>query len=166
MLRRPARRAIRSAEDLPKKFGDLVNADHIIANSNEAMGLTGERNAMAIVDRYSDYKDCFPLSRKDAEEAHSALLEFFGSFTPKYMWTDSAPELIRAIADLRYPHGKATPSRHQNNGFCERVVRKIVEGARAVLEHAGLPNCFWTFAVRHWSFMDNVTVTNGDSPWN
>ncbi len=144
----------------------MVNTDHIIANSDEAMDLTGERNALAIVDRYSDYKDCFPLATKDAPEAHGALLEFFGRSRPKYMWTDSAPELIRAISDMKIPHGKATPSRHQNNGFCERVVRKIVEGARAILEHAGLPSCFWTFAVRYWCFMDNVAVTNGDSPWN
>ncbi len=106
------------------------------------------------------------MSSKDADEAHGALKEFLGTVTPKYMWTDSAPELIRAIHDLRIAHGKATPGRHQNNGFCERVVRKIVEGARAVLEHPDLPSCFWTFAVRYWCFMDNVTVTNGDSPWN
>ncbi len=79
MLRRPARKQVRSGSDLPKKFGHLVHADHIIANSDEAMGLTGERNAMAIVDRYSDYKDFFPLFHKDAEEAHGALKEFFGS---------------------------------------------------------------------------------------
>ncbi len=127
----------------------LVNADHIIANSDEAMGLTGERNSMAIADRFSDYKDCFPLDTKHADEAHGALLEYFGRTRPKYMWTDSTPELIRAISDLRIPHGKATPSRHQNSGYCERVVRKIVEGARDILEHAGLPSCFWTFAVRY-----------------
>ena len=166
MLRRPARRTVTKAENTPKKFGDLVNADHIIANSDEAMGLTGERNALAIVDRFSDYKDCFLLATKDAEDAYGALLEFFGRSRPKYMWTDSAPELIRAISDMKVPHCKATPSRHQNNGYCERVVRKIVEGARAILEHAGLPSCFWTFAVRYWCFLDNVTVTDGDSPWN
>ena len=38
---------------MPKKFGDLVNADHIIAHSDEAMGLTGERDALVVVDRYS-----------------------------------------------------------------------------------------------------------------
>ena len=81
---------------------------------------------------------------KDADEAHGALLDFFGAEwrKVKYMWTDSAPELVRAISDLKIPHGKATPSRHQNTGYCERVVRKIVEGARALLEHAGLPTCF------------------------
>jgi hypothetical protein len=85
------------------EFGDLVKADHIIANSEEAMGLTGERNAFAIVDRFSEYKDCFPLATKDAEEAYGALLEFFGRLRPKYMWTDSAPELIRAISDMKVP---------------------------------------------------------------
>ncbi len=72
MLRRPARRAVHPEEDAPKKFGDLVNADHIIANSDEAMGLTGERNALAVVDRYSDYKDCFPLDTKDADDTLAA----------------------------------------------------------------------------------------------
>ena len=81
------------------------------------------------LDRYSDYQDCFPLATKLADEAYGALLEYFGKLRPKYMWTDSAPELIRAISDMKIPHGKATPSRHQNHGFCERVVRKIVEGA-------------------------------------
>ena len=42
------------------------------------------------------------------------------------MWTDRSPELIRAIKDMHVPHGKATPSRHQNNAYCERTVRKIV----------------------------------------
>ena len=100
---------------------------------------------LAVVDRYSDYVDCYPLMTKSADDAHGALLEFFGRSRPKYMWTDSPPELIRAIKDMHVPHGKATPSRHQNNGYCERTVRKIVEGAQTFLDHAGLPNCFWSF---------------------
>ena len=67
---------------------------------------------------------------KSADDAHGALLEFFGRSRPKYMWTDSSPELIRAIKDMHVPHGKATPSWHQNNGYCERTVRDIFEGAR------------------------------------
>ena len=101
---------------MPNKFGDLVNADHIIAHSDEAMGLTGERDALVVVDRYSDYVDCYPLMTKTADDAHGALLDFFVRSRPKYMWTDSSPELIRAIKDMHVPHGKATPSRHQNNG--------------------------------------------------
>ena len=35
MLRRPARRVVHDPAAMPKKFGDLVNADHIIAHSDE-----------------------------------------------------------------------------------------------------------------------------------
>ena len=67
MLRKPARRIAHDPAVAPKKFGDLVDADHIIAHSGEAMGFTGERDALAVVDRYSDYVDCFPFMTKTAE---------------------------------------------------------------------------------------------------
>ena len=76
------------------------------------------------------------------------------------------PELISAVKKLHAPHGKATPYRHQSNAYAERVVRKIVEGARTLLEHTGLPSCFWPFAVRYWCFADDVAVRDGESAWN
>ena len=103
---------------------------------------------------------------KTADDAHGALLEFFGRVRPEYTQTDSSLELIRATKVLRVRRGKATRSRHQNNGYCERTVRKIVEGAHKLLDHAGLPSCFWSFAVRFWCHAHNIKLTNGDSPWN
>ena len=45
MQRRPARRHDPPPEsERPKKFGDLVNADYIVAQSEESMGLTGQRD--------------------------------------------------------------------------------------------------------------------------
>ena len=35
-----------------------------------------------------------------------------------------------------------------------------------MLEHAGLPSCFWIFAVWFWCFMDNTEVRDGESAWN
>ena len=58
---------------MPKKFGDLVNADQMVALSEEAMGLTAEHDALVVVDRYSDYVDCYPLMTKTADDAHGAL---------------------------------------------------------------------------------------------
>ena len=130
--------------------------------------MTGERDALLIVDRYSGYLDVFPLATKSADDAFGAFVEYFGTDKPVdvYVWSDSAHELKRALSVLRVPHGKATPGRHQANGACEGYVRTAVEGARAALEHAGLPSCFWVYAIRHWCHMHNVEVTNGDSPWN
>ena len=48
-VRKPARRVEHDPAMAPTRFGDLVNADHIIAHSREAMGLTGERDALAVV---------------------------------------------------------------------------------------------------------------------
>ena len=73
MLRRPARRVVHDPAATPKKFGDLVNADHVIAHSDEAMGLTGECDALVVVDRFSEYVDCFPLMTKTADDAHGAI---------------------------------------------------------------------------------------------
>ena len=72
LTRKPARRIRRDPEEVPKKFGDLINADHIISQSEEAQGLMGEREALIIVDRYSDYIDCYPVKRKTTEDAYAA----------------------------------------------------------------------------------------------
>ena len=166
LKRRPARRQHTKPEDKPKKFGDLGNADYIVAQSKEAMGLTGERDALVIVDRATSYIDCFPLMSRLSSDAYGALKEFYGDVAPKRLYTDNAPELIRACKDLRYPHDKSTPHRHQSNAYCERSVRSVVEGARTLLEQAGLPSCFWIFAVRFWCFMRNTEVVDGESAWH
>ena len=165
MTRRPARTQHKEPELKPKKFGELGNADYVVAQSEESMGLTGEKDALVIVDRGTDYTDCFPLMSRHASDAYGALKEFYGDVTPTRMYTDNAPELIRACADLRWRHDKSTPHRHQSNAYCERSVRKVVEGARSLLEQAGLPSCFWPFAVRYWCLMQNTEVIDGDSPW-
>ena len=104
-------------------------------------------------------------SRHNAE-AYSALQEFYGAAKPDRMYTDNAPELIRACRDLGYNHDKSMPCRHESNATCERCVRYIVEGARALLEKAGLSSCFWIFAVHHYCLMHNTcTLTNGESQW-
>ena len=119
----------------------MVNADYIVAQSEESMGLTGERDALVVVDRATEHTDCYPLQSRSSADAHGALREYFGDAKPKRMYTDNAPELIRACKDLRYPHDTSTPHRHQSNAYCERTVRKVLDGARALLVHAGLASC-------------------------
>ena len=45
MMRRYAKRSRVAPTRVPAKFGDLVNADHLMAQSAESMGLFGERDA-------------------------------------------------------------------------------------------------------------------------
>ena len=52
-MRRYAKRRKTLPQRIPEKFGDLVNADHLLAQSPESMGLFGERDVLLIVDIYS-----------------------------------------------------------------------------------------------------------------
>ena len=81
MLRKPARRIEHDPALAPKKFGDLVNADHIIAHSDEAMGLTGERDALAVVDRYSDCRLLPPHDQVSRRRTRSAA---------RTLWSESS----------------------------------------------------------------------------
>ena len=109
MTRRPARRLNPDPESRPKVFAELGNADYIVAQSEESMGLTGERDALVVTDRATEYIDCFPLLSRHASDTQGALREFWGDVKPARMYTDNAPELIRACRDLGWRHDKSTP---------------------------------------------------------
>ena len=78
MMRRYAKRKRVAPTRVPLKFGDSVTADHLLAQSEESMGLFGERDALVIVDRYTEYVDAFPLKSKSAKDALRAFNEYFG----------------------------------------------------------------------------------------
>ena len=44
-------------------------------------------------------------------------------------------------------------------------MRTVLDGARTVLEHAGMPPSMWSHAVRHICFAHNVVEQDGGSPW-
>ena len=107
----------------------------------------------------------FPLMSRHSSDAYGALKEFFGETTPKRIYSDNAQELMRACKDFKWRRDKSPPPRHQSNGYCEQSVRRVVEGARALLECAGLASCFWPFAVRDWCLMHNAQYTGRHCPW-
>ena len=100
---------------LPKAFGHLVNAEYVVAQSQESMGLAGEHDALVVVDRATDYKDCYPLLSRHSDDAEGALRDYFGENLPRRMCTDNAPELIKACREIKVVHGRSTPHRHQSN---------------------------------------------------
>jgi DNA-binding LacI/PurR family transcriptional regulator len=90
------------------------------------MGLTGERGALAIVDRATGYTDCFPAMSKSADDAHGAILEFFGPqlSKAKLIHTDMAPEMINAVSRMGVPHSQS--------------IQRRLAGVRAALAQSGL----------------------------
>ena len=46
------------------------------------------------------------------------------------------------------------------------MVRKVFEGAKALLSAAGLLPQFWPYAIRDYCFAENIKMVEGDSAWN
>ena len=44
-------------------------------------------------------------------------------------------------------HELTVPESPQQNGVSERMNRTLVESARSIISHAGLPNMFWAEAI-------------------
>ena len=103
------------------------------------------------MDHAVTYMDCYPLMSRHADDANGALREFFGETVPRRMYTDNAPELIRACKDLKYRHDKSTPcTGTRATAIANALYARWWKAPAALLERAGLPSCFWPFAVRYW----------------
>ncbi len=63
--------------------------------------------------------------------------------SPKKIYSDNAPELVKACSELEYPHDTNTPHRPQSNDVCERCVRKVKEGTKWALFQSGLHPLWW-----------------------
>jgi hypothetical protein len=166
MQQKPHKRT-KGLGERPALFGEQLTADHIVAQSLEDQSMDGDRDAVVITDRATGFLDCYPVRSKSAEDAYKAFQEFLGPRVfPLLVYTDNSQELIRALTDLGVVHEKALPYRPQSNGVAERAVRRVLEGSRSVLLQSGLPPPFWSYACRHFCFAHNISMSDGDSPWN
>ena len=87
--------------------------------------------------------------------------------TIKLMYSDRAPVLEDACRQLEIVWESAHPGLPQTNGVIERVNGDIIQGARALLNQAGLPDCFWPLAMQAFCLYENVSIDKeGTSPWS
>ena len=73
------------------------------------------------------------------------------------LYTDASRELHAAARTLGICKDRSTPGRPQSNGLAEAKVRKVLQGTRTVLEHAGMQPIYWSYACRHFCFCHNHT---------
>ena len=164
MYRQQARRREPDCREVPSNFGDLLHVDHVIVGRRKFNhGLSGERCALYVMDRATGVTDAPPLKSKTAKATETAL-RFFAP-DGKSLFSDNAPEIVKAAEQLGWVHATSTPHRPQANSVTERNIRIMVEGTRANLVQSGLPHRFWTFAARHHCASRATTVKDGRSPY-
>ena len=93
-------------------------------------------------------------------------LRYFTNGNGKSLFSDNAPELVKAAEGLGWIHPTSTPHRPEGNSMTERRVGIAVQGTRCNLAQSGLPHRFWPFALRHNCFARNVAAVGDEvSPY-
>ena len=131
------------------KFGDSVTGDHLISNGVLSNGIDGEAVGFLLRDHATKFKQLYPAATKSAkEECEIALKRFQGlMFIDRilHLYTDGAPEIVKAGKNLRACHDTSATYRSATNGIAEREIRNVLEGTRTLLEHSGLPTSYWPY---------------------
>ena len=167
MTKKTARSHGESKHVKAEKFGDHVTADHLINFGERNEGDDGELVAMVFKDVYTDVRYCYPSASKHTRECVAAMKHFIG---PKVevgvFYSDEAPELKRAAAEMKWRHHVGTAYVSQTNAVAERNLRSIMEGTRANLLQSGLNHKYWPYAAKHSCMAHNIAEDyEVDSPW-
>ena len=75
---------------------------------------------------------------------------------PKVIHTDNSLEFGKASEDLSWNHCTSPPHRFETNGAAERAVRRVQEGASAVLLQSGLNENWWADSVECYTYLGNI----------
>ena len=158
--------AAEKEQNKPKRFGDSVTADHMIAKNENSKGLNNACYAMVIGDNYTEWLEFAAQGQRNSLEAYAALNRFANNTKVKEFYCDNAPELLQAAKTLKWVNPTSTPYRSTSNAKAERNNRLVLEGIRSVLSQSGLPSYWWPYAGKYFCWIRNVECRGGDSAYN
>ena len=162
---RAARRYRNSYNPQVTTWGELVSADHVKGNGLD-LAVGDEIGALILKDAHTGLVGYYGVRDQTWETTKWAIREYKGNRNIQLLYTDGAPEIIRAARELDILHRTSTPGVPQNNCVIEREVQECIRGTRALLLAAGLPTAFWVQAAETFAFNKNITKgRDGDSPY-
>ena len=144
----------------------LARVSSDVAGPLSVQSLGGARYFLVVMDQWSEWVTVFFLAHKSetaaniitwarqAHTRHSRNIVVFHS--------DGGGEFVNStLARFFNTSGTeqttTTPHTPQHNGQSERLIRTLMEGARAALIHAGAAKKFWAHAVNTMSHVHNHT---------
>ena len=155
-----ARETLRTNYSRSQEPGAVIHTD--VCGPMSVSSFSGCNYYVSFIDEYTGYISIFPIMRK------SDVLNKFKLFHPwlerkfkctlKRVYSDRGGEYIALrsyLEDKGIEHTMSPSYSPNQNGIAERANRTIVECARTMLEHAGLPRTFWAEAVVHASKIRN-----------
>ena len=148
-----------------KKWGDLITFDFADLEWTNYMGIPDDRELLVIRDRFTGVIQAFPLKGKTTEEIVSSIKRFTGNRKVALAFSDQAPQFVKACRELRITLDTSVPGRKVTNSLAERNIQFLVGATATCLLEAGLPACYWSFAVTCVSHLLNIEELDEGSAW-
>ena len=147
------------------KFGDLITFDFVDMGKATEMGWRDHKELLVVRDRYTGMVLGSPVPDKLTETVVAVIKKFIGDRKVICGYSDSAPSFISAMGELGIPLDNSLPGRSVTNSIAERNNLFLLDTASTCLLHAGLPACFWPFAVEYVSHALNIERLVDGSSW-
>ena len=129
------------------------------------MGVPDERELLVIRDRFTGVIQAFPLRGKSTDDIVPCLKRFMGARKVLLAFSDQAPQFVKACRELKITLDTSVPGRKVTNSLAERNIQFLVTATTTCLLEAGLPACYWTFAVTCVSHLLNIEELEDGSAW-
>ena len=103
-----------------------------------------------------------PIKEHDSLTVVECLRMIQGDHKIQRIYSDSAPEFKRACKNLQIMWEASTPGMHNSNARIERKNLDLEADVRTTLFEAGLPACWWPYAVWFVTFLSRRTTRTND----
>eukprot|EP00435_Cladocopium_sp_Y103_P020509 s934_g5.t1 len=148
------------------KFGDLVTFDFVDDRQVLAQDYGVEKNVFVIRDRYTGMIQAYPSARKNNETVISAVKMFMGRRKIREAYSDMAPQFREAMKALRIPIDYSLAGKTKHNSLAERSNQFLLVATTTCMLEAGIPPCFWKYAIRCVSHLLNIEPNDEEvSAW-
>ena len=147
------------------KWGEVVTSDYLYSGSARTIGLSNEKECFVVKDLYTGLVHAYPTDSRSYVKVIESINLFGGRRKIQTMYSDTAPEFIKAARSLGIPLETSTPGIPHTNGSIERSNQLIIGGTVTNLIAAGMPPCYWTCAAQCFCVNFNTENLKGISNW-
>ena len=148
------------------KFGDLITFDYVDNRRIAEQDYGDDKTIFVIRDRYTGMLQSYPSARKDTDAAIRAVKQFMGRREIREAYSDDAPQFDKAMKALKIPMDTSLAGKTKHNSLAERTNQFVLVATTTCLLEAGIPPCFWMYAIRCVSHLLNIEPNDDEvSSW-
>ena len=148
------------------KFGDLITFDYVDNRQIAEQDYGDDKTIFVIRDRYTGMLQSYPSARKDTDAVIRAVKQFMGRRKIREAYSDDAPQFDKAMKALKIPMDTSLAGKTKHNSLAERTNQFVLVATTTCLLEAGIPPCFWMYAIRCVSHLLNIEPNDDEvSSW-